>query len=122
MSVRTVVHLNDQVITNKALDCMSVHWKQTNGDISYYTGITSGNTSLIVTTFPQTLMYHRGCNQKLLKQYYVWHKPADEKTGVSKRTSMIANHVWLLNDNWCDSINTTTTPKQWLLNITKHNK
>ena len=120
MSARTVLDLDDQVITNTALDRMGVQWKQMKCDIDYYTGITSGNTSLIVTTFPQSLMCHRGCDQKFLKQYYVWHKYADEKTGVSKRTSMIENHVWLLNDNWYDSINTTTTPKQWLLNITKH--
>ena len=122
MSVRTVVSLNDQGITNAALDRMGVQWKQMKGDINYYTGITSGNTSLTVTTFPQSLMCHRGCNRKFLNQYYVWHKHADEKTGLSKRESMIKNHVWLLNDNWYDSINTTTTPKQWLLNITKHNK
>ena len=121
MSVRAVSRLDDQLSTNTALDNMGVQWKQTNGDISYHTGITSGNTSLTVTTLPQTLICRRACNQQLLTQYYVWHK-LTKKVGMIKRKSMIKNHIWLLNDNWYDSINTTMTPKQWLLNITKHNK
>ena len=121
MSVRAVSRLDDQLSTNTALDNMGVQWKQTNGDINYYTGITGGNTSLTVTTLPQTLICRAACNQQLLTQYYVWHK-LTEKVGTIKRTSMIENHIWLLNDNWYDSINTTTTLKQWLLSITKHNK
>ena len=121
MNVRAVSGLDDQSSTNTALDHMGVQWKQINGDISYHTGITSGNTSLTVTTLSQKLICRAACNQKFLTQYYVWHT-LTEKAGVSKRRNMIANHVWLLNDNWHDSINTTTTPKQWLLDITKHNK
>ena len=120
MSVKAVSNLDDQIRTNMALDNMGVQWKQTNGDISYYTGITSGSSSLTVTTLSQTLMCRRTCHQQLLTQYYVWHRRAHHN-GVSKRMNMIANHVWLLNDNSHDSINTTATLKQWLLDITKHN-
>ena len=110
---------DDQYGINVALDNMGVKWNQMNN--GYYEGhTTNGNTTLTVTVLPQSVICRRQCSSKLLKQYYVWHKLILQKEGVAKRVRMIANHVWILNDNWNASLkDSTLKAEQWLINITK---
>ena len=102
---------------------MHVHWETMNDvDIDlYHRGITSSKPSLTVITLPGKAVCRRVCKESLLTSYYVWH-PFVKKTGELKKSSMTEHELWLLNDNWDTSINTTLTSKLWLLNITKPDK
>ena len=111
--------VDDQYGINMALDRMGVRWNQMNN--GYHEGhTTSGNTALTVTVLPQSVFCRENCSSELLKQYYVWHKLVTEKVGTAKRARMIADHVWILNDNWNASLRDgTLKAEQWLMNITR---
>jgi len=113
--------LDDQVIMNKALDVMDVRWKQLNSD-GYYQGITNDSIPLKITTLPGSAIF-RNCTKGLPANYYVWYHHSRRKTGATKEDLLILNNIWLLKDNWDESVwNTSTTTlssKQWLLSITK---
>ena len=126
LTMRTVYQdkkfgVDDQVTANRALDKMEVKWKQF--DNKYYQGSTSGNVSLTITTLPHSVVCRFSCNNKLLMHYYAWHQFDRRKNkGVSKKTLLSEDHVWVLKDNWNASLwDTTLIYKNWLLNITKPN-
>ena len=112
--------LDDQSRINKALDSMNVQWKHINDDIKSTLGITSGNIPLAVTILPETVICRGTCTAESLAYNYVWHKNS-EKIGTRKKTLMRSYHIWLLNNDWHNSINSTLKSKQWLLNITSPN-
>lgn len=121
MQYNTKIGVDDQFGINMALDGMNVKWNQMND--GYYEGqATSDNTTVTVTVLPQSVICRNKCSAKLLKQYYVWHTFVSKKEGKAKRTKMIADHVWILNDNWNASLrDSTLKAEQWLLNVTKPN-
>ena len=113
--------VDDQYGINVALDRMGVKWNQMNN--GYHEGhTTGGNTTLTVTVPPESVFCRRHCSSRLLKQCYVWHKLVVEKEGMAKRARMIADHVWILKDNWNASLrDSTLRAEQWLMNIAKPN-
>ena len=113
--------VDDQVIINKALDVMGVRWRQLNSD-GYYQGITRGSIPLKITTLPGSAIC-RNCTKGLPAHYYVWHHHARGKKGAKKEDLLTLNNIWLLKDNWdesmCNTSTITLSSKQWLLSITK---
>ena len=109
-------NVDDQMRMNKALDSMGVHWTKLN-DEKFYMGITDGNTPLKVTMMPGSVVC-RSCGRKLVTEYYVWHQHGQNKDGASKKVNFGRHHIWFLKDNWNASVNTTLSPKQWLMHIT----
>ena len=121
MSIRALgSDLDDQSRANNALDSMNVQWKHMNDDIKSTLGITSGNVSLTVTILPEIVACRETCTKDSLAYNYVWHTKA-KKIEVQKEASMRKNHIWLLNNDYHNSINSTLKSKQWLLNITNPN-
>ena len=109
---------NDQIRVNVALDIMGVQWKQLNKD-NYYQGVTSGSTSLTVTTLPESVVC-RSCDKMPVTEYYVWHLTGLNKDVERKKVSFAVLHTWLLKNNWNSSVwDSTTSPEQWLLTITE---
>ena len=118
LRVRTInLTFDDQERVNKALDSMSVQWRQLNDD-KYYKGITSGDIPLRIMTLPSSVIC-RQCSIQVKSQYYVWHQ-LTQKLGNKKKTSLSSKNFWLLNDDW-NSVtwNSTLLPEQWLMNISK---
>ena len=107
---------DDQVRVNRALDSMGIQWRSLNTE-GYHEGITSGPTSLRVTTLPSTAIC-RYCKQRLLHTYHVWHHHA-VRVGTVKRERLATTGLWLLHDNWNTTVWNSVTTEQWLLSITK---
>ena len=102
---------------------MEVKWKQLRDE--YYEGHTSGNRSLTITTMPHSVIcrYRKICRLKPMNSYYVWHLfDFNKKEGTLKKKTLARDRLWVLKDNWNESLwNTNLTSEKWLLTITKPN-
>ena len=107
---------DDQVRVNGVLDSMGIQWRSLDTE-GYHEGITSGPTSLRVTTLPTTVIC-RYCKQRLVHNYYVWHHHA-VRVGSIKKDRLSTIGLWLLQDNWNVTVWNNLTAEQWLLSITK---
>ena len=108
------VRVDDQVLLNYALLAMHPVWREISSRHAH-DKLKVGTTpsGFTVTLFPEDIICRNHCSEKLLSQYYIWHRRS-HKDIASKSSNTT---LWFLKVDWAYHNTSNATGEQWLKEI-----